>query len=143
MTGCYLDSNFLIYVKNEDASQHVIATAKLKQLTAQEQSLYVSPLILDEFIHGFCTLIRIKTKINFSTVKQVLKNILGLPRLEIINIPNDVRSQIRVLDLMQKYSLHARDAYHLITMQINGIRNLATFDKDFNKVFSVKLLNKI
>ena len=62
MTGCYLDSNFLIYVKNEDASQHVIATAKLKQLTAREQNLYVSPLILDEFIHGFCTLIRIKTK---------------------------------------------------------------------------------
>lgn len=43
---------------------------------------------------------------------------------------------------MQAYSLRARDAYHLLTMQTNGIDGFATFDNAFSRVFAANLLEK-
>lgn len=143
MKGCYLDSNFLVYSRNETAAQFHEVLAKLEDLTKNKTRLYVSPLVLDEFIHTFRFLIsRKRSKSVFGVLKKVVNEILEIPRLEIVGIPLDVDSQLEVINLMETYSLSPRDAYHILTILANDIDGFATFDKDFRKVFRAKLLKK-
>ncbi|MBI5465633.1 type II toxin-antitoxin system VapC family toxin [Candidatus Gottesmanbacteria bacterium] len=144
MTGCYLDSNFLLYWKNEDAKQHQECVEILGKLVAKSVKLYISPLVIDEFIHSlkYLLLSRSSSTNYYEILRKTLKEVLLLPRLEIISSPIDVPSQFQVLDFMQKFSLGPRDAYHLLTITVNQIDSFATFDNDFKKVFNAKLITK-
>lgn len=111
------------------------------RLRKQNVSIFVSPLVLDEFIHA----VILEAKINhskhiFDDAGRALNDFLELPLLSIINLPTDRDSHKKIIPLMQTYSLRPRDAYHLLTMLENDIDGFATFDKDFRKVFAAKLL---
>ncbi|MBI3955790.1 type II toxin-antitoxin system VapC family toxin [Candidatus Gottesmanbacteria bacterium] len=144
MTKCYLDSNVLIYLKDEHSLGFEQSSALIRHLTAHRVSLYVSTLCLDEFLHEFGKALRKKTKENefFDSLEEALTSILQFPELLIVNPPSDPDSQTRVISLMREYSLRPRDAYHLLTMQANDIDGFATFDTDFTRVFAAKLLVK-
>lgn len=144
MIGCYLDSNFLLYFKNEDAIQHKETVKVLEKLVNQSIKLYISPLVIDEFIHSLKYLLLSKSStINYyEYARKVLGELLLLPQIEIVSAPTDVSSQFQVIDLMEKYSLNPRDAYHLLIITSNNINSFATFDNDFKKVFADKFLIK-
>ena len=59
------------------------------------------------------------------------------------NSLTDSESQLMVVELMQKYALRPRDAYHLLTIQHHKIDFVVTFDSDFEKVFSERVLRKV
>jgi len=140
---CFLDSNLLAYWKNDKALQHHEATKTLLMLREQDVFIFVSPLVLDEFIHAMLLEARNhRSKDPFGDAAVALGDVLRLPLLSIINPPTDMESQKGVIALMKKYGLRPRDAYHLLTMQANDIDGFATFDTDFAKVFSAKLLSK-
>src|SRR3989337_1511556 len=106
MKKCYLDANVLIYAKNESALQHAKALKKLEMLAKNEFELYISPLIIDEFIHTLLFLKSLNKKgFEINELKQDLLELLDLPRINIINPPIDQKSQFLVLEFMQKYSL--------------------------------------
>lgn len=141
MKKCYLDSNFLVYWKNDQAPQYKEAVTTLLTLRERDISIFVSPLILDEFIHAIILEARNhRSKHVFDDASIALKTLLDLPLLSVINPPTDRESHLKVIPLMQTYSLRPRDAYHLLTMQSNDIDGFATFDTDFAKVFAAKLL---
>lgn len=142
MKKCYLDANVLIHLKNKDSSEHDRALSLLITLIKEQFALYITPLIIDEFIHTMFFLKRIKKLTGTIDLRNDLQELLDLPRLSIINPPVDKSSQLLVLDFMQKYKVRPRDAYHLLTMLSNSIDIFATFDKDFNKVFAAKILKK-
>lgn len=142
MKNCYLDSNVLIYFKTEDVKQHPLAVNCLNRLLKSQTNLYLSPLVLDEFLYVVFYLLKKDTGLqSFALLKKFLNDILMIPRLTILNPPADNTSQLKIISLMQKYSLKPRDAYHLLIMQTNHIDSFATFDTDFTKVFRSKTLH--
>lgn len=141
MKKCYLDSNYLVYFKNKDAKQHTVVISKLSQLIERDVQLCISPLVLDEFIHTmYFILAEKKMKDRLDVIRKMLEDVLNIPNLEMVEIPTEESAQIAVIDLMEKYKLMVRDAYHLLIIKSNSIDTLATFDKDFHKVFSSKSL---
>lgn len=144
MTKCYLDSNVLIYLKDELSVGFSKSRDLVESLILQNIDLTVSPLCLDEFLHEFGKALRkkIPEKDFFTHLERALASILALPHLSIVNPPTDPNAHLNVVSLMRTYSLRPRDAYHLLTMQTNGIDGFATFDNDFARVFAANLLVK-
>lgn len=144
MNKCYLDSNLLIYFKNEASPYHQQAVKTTNQLVTDYVKLFISPLVIDEFLHSFSLEFK-KARIKniYVNLQKALRDILSIPDLFIINPPLNDESQIEVITLMKKYNLRARDAYHLLIMRANDISSFATFDTDFEKVFAAKSLSKI
>lgn len=144
MMKCYLDSNVLIYLKDEDSIGFKRSREVIERLSSQNISFFVSPLCLDEFLHQFGKALRKKTpeKDFFANLKKALTSILELPHLSVVNPPTDPNAHLKAVSLMQAYALRPRDAYHLLTMQANAIDGFATFDNDFARVFAANLLVK-
>jgi len=146
MKKCYLDSNILIYYKNQDSPFHSQTKTLITHLIINDFYPTISPLVIGEFIHQFrLLLINNKTKSStvFINLTTALKQIFSLPHLEIINPPKSLQSQLKTIALMEKFSLRPRDAYHLLTMKHHQIKYFATFDQDFKKVFKQKILSPI
>ncbi len=144
MTRCYLDSNVLVYLKNEDSPFFQESSELVLRLKTENANLFISSLCLDEFIHEFGQLLRtgVPQKHYFASLETGLNSLLQLPDLSIVNPPTGFFHHQKIISLMEKYSLRPRDAYHLLIMQANGIDGFATFDTDFKKVFAAKILTK-
>lgn len=143
MTKCYLDSNVLVYWKNDRAPQHTEASNRLARLREHDVLVFLSSLVLDEYMHA----IMLETKRHrigdpLNSAAIALRDALALPLLSIINPPTDPNAHLEVVSLMKTYFLRPRDAYHLLTMQANDIDGFATFDNDFTHVFAANLLEK-
>lgn len=145
MTGCYLDSNLIIALKDADHSEHAAAQKIAAKLAVQKIPFFLSPLCLDEFIYALKYLIsrkQIGSKETFAILTSSLKSLLAIPDLRIVATPINPNSQLKVLALMEEFTLGPRDAYHLVTILENKIDSFATFDTDFKKVFAAKLVNR-
>ncbi|MBM3282699.1 type II toxin-antitoxin system VapC family toxin [Candidatus Gottesmanbacteria bacterium] len=144
MRKCFLDSNILVYLKDSLSLHHQAAAKKLYNLISTNTSLYISPLILDEFLYIFQkAIIREKIASPYRQLQRAVGEILQIPLLSIVNPSNSSSKQLKVIDYMEKFGLKPRDAYHLLTMTSNNIDSFATFDDDFRRVFSAKILKKI
>lgn len=105
---------------------------------------FISPLTIDEFLYVVkYYLIRGKTTHLYQILRKALDEILDIPNLLIVNSPHDEKSQLKVVNLMEKYSLSPRDAYHLLIMEYHRISYFFTFDNDFKAVFKEKILEPI
>lgn len=143
MKKCYLDSNFLVYFLNRSIKENKLATSLLDELTQNQVALFISPLVLDEFLHAVrLRLELLKSKKVWHELEEALEAILDIPVMSIVNPPVDTASQGGVIGLMRDFHLRPRDAYHLLTMQANSIDGFATFDNDFSTVFDQKALTK-
>ncbi len=143
MDKCYLDANILIYFKNEDSPFFQKALRTLTHLVQNDSILCVSPLVIDEFLHGLKVHLlnqRVAQHTVFSLLSSSLRDILDLPSLTIINPPTASSEQQKVISYMKECKLKPRDAYHLLTMRTHGVGKFATFDKDFKIVFSKKII---
>lgn len=142
MKKCYLDANTLIYW--QDTASHFNQEAKelLEKLVKENYQPFISPLVLDEYIHNSIRfsgkkIIEIKKNLH-----QSLKKIFLLPKLQLINPPLLLKAHLEIIYLMCKYDLHTRDAYHLLTIKENKIKFMATFDSDFKIVFQKGLVKQ-
>lgn len=144
MTKCFLDSNILIYFINSTSLKYKESRDLIKLLLSQNIQIYVSSLCLDEFIHetGKYLLKEFGQKKYYENLENALNEILELPNISLVSPPTDIFSQKQIIEIMRTYALRPRDGYHLLTMQSNNIDGFATFDNDFKKVFSAKLLQK-
>lgn len=143
MRDCYLDANILVYYKNEDSPFFEKATFIIQGLLKNDYRLFISPLTLDEFLYAFKMLFtqkKIPQQKVFRELKRGLREILSLPSLTLVGPPPTISAQLRIIDLMQAFSLQPRDAYHLFIMQEHHLRFFATFDNDFVKVFQEKIV---
>lgn len=139
---CYLDSNVLVYFKNEDSPFFAKTTKIVSKLSKSGYFFYISSLVLDEFLFQVKYLLRKKHSDKKTNVllKEILQDILDLPRLEIVAGGLDKDRYVDIVEYMSKFNLRPRDAFHLKCMKDNDISFFATFDKDFEKVFREKLL---
>jgi len=139
MKACYLDANVLIAFKNEESPFHSRSISLLENLLKKGYLLVVSPLVLDEFLYVVAYLLKIKKEKNlYKKLNKNLKDILQL--VKVVNPPTSRKGQLKVVELMEKYNLHPRDAFHLLVILFAKIEACATFDKDFVEVEKKKLV---
>jgi predicted nucleic acid-binding protein len=144
MKKCYLDSNVLVYFKDEKSLYHKKVIEKFIFLIKNDFYFYVSSLVLDEFLYVFRYFLEKNEKKDiFSKLKKALTEILAIPNLSIVSLLKEKEKQIEVISYMERYDLSPRDAYHLMIMKENAIDYFFTFDKDFELVFRGKFLKKI
>jgi predicted nucleic acid-binding protein len=144
MKKCYLDSNVLVYFKDEKSLYHKKVIEKFIFLIKNDFYFYVSSLVLDEFLYVFRYFLEKNEKKDiFSKLKKALTEILAIPNLFIVSLLKEKEKQIEVISYMERYDLSPRDAYHLMIMKENAIDYFFTFDKDFELVFKEKFLKKI
>lgn len=144
MKACYLDANVLVYFQDQQSPFHKKSVSLVENLSRQEIFPAVSPLVLDEFIYTLKSDLRrqkLPRERVYFLLKQNLKEILSLIDLILVSPPTDSESQVEVIELMSQHNLNPRDAYHLLTMRSNEIEYFATFDKDFNRVFKLKIIH--
>lgn len=141
---CYLDANILVFFKESSSDQHDQVVSIIEKLVADNFTLFVSPLALDEFLYAALRYLREKNTKNVKgELKDLLSSVLEIPNLKIVNPPTDKNQQVKVVDLITNFSLGPRDAYHLLIVTENKIQYLATLDSDFDKVFETKVVKNI
>ena len=134
MKRCYLDANLLLYYSNPDSLSHNQAIVIISKLLGENWELYLSPLVLDEYFHNMIRFSRVSRQEALKDLKRSFGKIIKLPGLKLISSNLELKKQQRVIKLMAKYQLRARDAYHLFIMLENKVKYLATFDTDFDKI---------
>ncbi|MBI3290435.1 type II toxin-antitoxin system VapC family toxin [Candidatus Microgenomates bacterium] len=136
MRKCYLDANLLFYWQDPESPFNEAATDIIKRLVESEYFLFTSSLILDEYLYT-CLKFSGKPKSDMkSSLKLSLRKIFKLPHLQLINPTLDEKKHLGVIDLIVRYNLRPRDAYHVFIMRENKMKFIATFDTDFEKVFA-------
>lgn len=139
MKTCYLDANVLVALKNEDSSFHQKAVILLETLLKKDYFLMISPLVLDGFLYVVFYLLKLKKEKNiYQLLENNLKDILQIAK--VINPPSSKKAQLQVVELMRKYNLRPRDAFHLLTILSSKMEACATFDSDFALVNKKKLI---
>lgn len=137
--SCFLDANICISYIQLPHQFHEKAVTLISKLIQTQIIPTVSPLVLDEFLYIIKRDYQYK---NILKVKAHLAELLSIPNLLILNPSSEVKQQLKVVDLMNKFSLKPRDAYHLMTVQTQKIKYFATFDNDFSQVFKEKVLKR-
>lgn len=141
-SSCYLDSNILIYFQDQKSPFYQQTREMIARLVIGGIFLVLSPLVLDEYIYNTFASSNRTRRERIHIIRSSLKEILKLPGIKIINSPLEVSKQLKVLNLMEKFSLQPRDAYHLLIVLENKIKYLATFDRDFEGVFAKGTVQK-
>ena len=146
MKKCYLDSNILVYYKDENSPFKEKAQAIISTLVPDEYELYISSLVLDEFIHSLLFILKqrgVQSSGKFRLLNEGLNSILQFAHMRIVNPPVSKESNMKVIEIMKDFNLGPRDAYHFLIMQENNIEYFATFDNDFKSVFKKNIFRKI
>lgn len=141
MKTCYLDANVLTFLGNEDSPLYKKAADIANDLIQEEYQLICSSLTLDEYFHTVMRFSKDSREETSRSLKEAFKKLLKL-NLKLVNPSLDEKKHLKVIDLIMKYNLHARDAYHLFIMLENKVKFLATFDSDFDKVFKTGKIKK-
>lgn len=141
MNGCYVDANILVNYKNEDSSLHQTATEVLTSLVVENQPLLISPLVIDEFLNPMKYILDQRKNV-YTHLRRALREILTLPKITVVNPSSELKTQMEVIKIMEKYKLQPRDAYHLLVMRTNEIQYFATLDTDFKLAFEKKAIRQ-
>lgn len=136
MIKCYLDANVLLFLQDSQSPFYGQARLAVEQLILKRAEIFTSSLALDEFLQGTLRFSHKSKQEMRGQLKKGLKRIFSIPQFKLVNPPGDPKRHVKVVDIVAKYNLRPRDAYHLFIMQENKIRYLATFDNDFEAVFS-------
>lgn len=142
MKKCYLDSNVILSFIDPTAQFHHQAKQILIKLVDEGWEIDLSALVLDECFHNS---VRFSKKSRQEALKQLksrYKKFIKLPNIGLVIKLPQLNRHTAVLNLMAKYSLRSRDAYHLFIMRENKIKYFVTFDNDFEEIFTRGLINK-
>lgn len=140
--NCYIDANILIFLQNKKSLNHQKTRLLFNKLLEEGYKVYISSLVIDEYLYNIYRLLAGDKLDKLKMLKLNLKKVFKIPGIELVNPSPEVKKHDKVINLMAKYNLHPRDAYHLFIMLENRIKYLATFDNDFDSVFKKGLVKK-
>lgn len=142
MKRCYLDSNVVISFIDSTAQFHNQSKQILTRFVAESWEINLSALVLDECFHNSLRFSKETRQIAIKQLKFRYRKLIQLPNIKLVVQLPQLKKHTAVLNLMEKYNLRARDAYHLFIMKENKIKYFATFDHDFDSVFRKGLVKK-
>src|SRR3954468_24910945 len=131
MATVFLDTNVLLRHLLQDHPEHSPrATAFLERVERGDVQARISDVVVMELVF---TLQR-SYKQPKAQIRDVLLALLDLPGLE---LPGKRRYR-KIFDLYVEQNISFADAYNAVLMQQLGIAEVASFDRDFDRVAGVR-----
>lgn len=129
----FLDTSFIIAYYNSRDENHNKAETIMKKVLNNKNEIIINDYIFDECANVL--LIRLK---NFGKVLEICGD---LKKLKIINVNEFLFEESwEIFKKQNKTRLSFTDSTILSTMKNRKIKNLVTFDKDFEKILKINIL---
>ncbi|MFQ5712179.1 MAG: type II toxin-antitoxin system VapC family toxin [Candidatus Geothermarchaeales archaeon] len=125
----YLDSNLFVFALL-DKTRRGDDTRKFLGELHEKQRAITSSLTFDEIMW---VLIKNRKK---HLLRTAIEGIYSIVNLEIVGVSPLI--PILALELMEKYDIMPRDAFHAAVMQIKNEKEIVTDDKDFDRIDGIK-----
>ncbi|MYD86912.1 MAG: type II toxin-antitoxin system VapC family toxin [Acidobacteria bacterium] len=133
MTGVenlFVDANVFMYLAGSDPALRVRCREALRAADEQEMALVTSAEVLQEILHRYSALDRLDdARMVYDSVTAICSDI----------VPVTERETARALELLLRHArLPARDALRVATMETNGIHQILSADRHFDRLESVE-----
>lgn len=145
MADIYLDANFIISLNVSGHQFHQPARKFMLQFMKNGDDLFLSTLGVDEIWWVLQKELR-KGNAPLQNFHQWFQCFLlrdfknnGGKIIHFNRIQND-KGCILAVKYGLRFGLRPRDSFHLAIMQDHGIKNIATFDKDFDGISSINVI---
>ena len=127
----FLDTNILLrYFTKDDEKKARDVLRLLKKVERAEEKVLTSPLVIFETIFTLETYYKVKRK----EIKNLLSPILNLRGLKL-----DFKDVFEsALKLYSEKRISFADAFNFCFMQKNGVKEIYSFDKEFNKLKEIR-----
>ncbi|RLF24423.1 MAG: PIN domain nuclease [Thermoprotei archaeon] len=126
----FMDANLFIYL-NTMTGEHRRAYEDFYLDMLSKYKAYTDTLVLDELLYISWKRFKIPYRLTIDFIHGII-----LPYITILSLG---RNELEVAcDILLKYDIKPSDALHIAAMRNNGIRLIASEDKEFDKVHDVK-----
>lgn len=127
MNRVILDTSFLVSYYNLRDDNHNKAEELMKKISRDDFDVVISDYVFGEC----CTVLLIRLK-NFKKTFEICELIKSL---EILRVDDGVFERAwEIFKEQEKTKMSFTDCSTIALMEMNGIKNIATFDEDFNKL---------
>jgi predicted nucleic acid-binding protein len=150
----FLDTNVLLYAVTEHPGYGKWADVLLDRIRNNRVEGVISVIVLNELLHQLVigevsqreelhpsqAIRHIKVHPDVLTdlaAYEVVEDVEKNYRLQVVGVDAETFAIARAL--MREHQLLSNDALHLAVMQIEGITDLVTNDRDFNRVVGIKV----
>ena len=124
----FVDLNIFINMTENNAEFFERSSSLVKDFSNRNEVGIITPYILNELHYFF--LKKNGQKIAF----DLCKDIMNMKRVILVDLELSSSDVVDILRLAKKYNLKTFDAYHAYFCKKLGIKKIATFDKDFEKI---------
>lgn len=122
----FLDTNIILrYLLADHPEQSPKAKEFLEKVERGEEKVITTALVIAEAVY-----VLESTGAGRKKISQALSKIISLPGLQIVGKQNFAKA----FSLYQKKNIDFADAYHAVFARQKGLREIVSFDKDFDKV---------
>ena len=127
----FLDTNILLrYFTKDDEKKANDVLRLLKKVEKAEEKVLTSPLVIFETIFTLETYYKVKRK----EIKSLLSSVLNLRGLKL-----DFKDVFELaLELYSEKGISFADAFNFFFMKKNGIKEIYSFDEEFDKLKEIK-----
>lgn len=126
----YVDSNIFIYAATNIETEGERARALLEKIKNGDMQGVTSLLALDEVLWA------LQKATGKKVAHMVVSTLLIFPNLILVDVTRSILAE--TLHIYEHHNLHPRDALHLATMQLKGIKTILSSDPDFDRIPTVK-----
>ena len=126
----YLDSNFFVFALSDQTNKGQKAREIQKDIVESGLVAFTSSLALDEVMW-----VLIKNK-KEHLIRKAIEDIYAMPNLEVREVSSLI--PLHALDIMEKYNLKPRDAFHVAILKELQLNSIVSDDSDFDKVKGLK-----
>jgi len=126
----YLDANFLVFAAVGIGLQSERARALARRVSSGEIDACTSALALDEAMWV------LRKNGQNALVRPVIEELYQMQNLVITEVPAHI--PLNALRFIEEHNLKPRDAFHAAIMEHFNISEIATDDKDFDKIPGIK-----
>lgn len=140
-----LDSSFIIATQLVSSIQYNKSVKLLGALFDRDVPLILIPTTLDEFWYVNKRILAevIPVTLVFEVKTRLIRlteSILAFKNVTLVSPEITKQNALEILNIMYRFDLRPRDAMIIKSMEILGIKKLATFDTDFDRVKGINVI---
>jgi len=129
----FIDSNIPMYLVGGPHPHKADARRWLEELVSGQERLVTDSEVLQEILHRYVSIGRP------DAIQPAFDALIGIVD-EVFAVDRAAVERAKAI-VLGRNGLSARDAVHLATMQINGVKRILSFDKGFDGVPGITRLS--
>lgn len=126
----YIDANIFIFAFADNSENGEFSRKILEMIETKKIAAATSSLTIDEVLWA------LRKEIPQNEAIRACKTILKIKGLKILRV--DKTTIFESLDIVSSFNLKPRDAIHVATMNLEGIKEIISEDLDFDKLKDIK-----